>query len=227
MGRANGAFVTLLLIAIAALGGFGWWQYRQAEAARDQLGLDAGRVLSAVFTMTSELRVATLKGEALSRSSNDGWVFNSAQETRAPYAVSYFVDLRKVDRSDWSWDADRKRMTVHIPDVAVERAAVELDKAQVKQDGIYISRGAGRVLNKQAAGFLVKAAMKTAKNDENMAKARRAAVSAVTNFVQQPLAAAGFDGITVDVRFPWEGEPTRERWDESKRPTDVLRDASK
>lgn len=225
MSRAVSPITKFLVFVVVVLTAFGWWQYRQAEAARNQLGLDASRVLSAVFTQASELRVATLKGEVLARSRVDGWIFDPEQETRAPYTASYFVDLRKVGRNDYSWDADRQRMTVHIPDVAVEQAAVAMDKAQVKQSGTWIGRGAGRKLNTQAAEFLKVTATKTARSDENMRKARRAAEFAVASFVQQPLAAAGFNGITVDVRFPWEGEPSRERWDESKRPADVLREA--
>ena len=61
-----------------------------------------------------------------------------------------------------------------------------------------------------------------ATSDENMAKARAAAVTAVTGFVRQPLAAAGFGDVQVVVRFPWEGQPASEQWDRSRRPEEVL-----
>ena len=105
MTRRAGAIIALLAVALVGLVGVAVWQYMRAEKAERQLGLDAGRVLSAVFTQARELRVARLTGVALAKSSNDGTVFHTEQETRAPFAVDYFVDLRKVGQSDYAWDA--------------------------------------------------------------------------------------------------------------------------
>ena len=84
-------------------------------------------------------------------------------------------------------------MTVRIPDVAVEQPSVDLGRAQVRQRGLWVSRKAGIALQRQASRVLATTATARARSDENMAKARTAAVAAVAGFVRQPLAAAGFD----------------------------------
>jgi hypothetical protein len=212
------------LLAVGVLGLFAAavWQYRRAEKAEQQLGLDAGRVLDAVFSQARELRVARLTGVALAKSTNDGMVFHAEQETRAPFSVNYFVDLKRVGQDDYLWDSERRVMTVRIPDVIVEQPSVDLGTAQVRQRGLWVSRKAGIDLQRQASRHLATTAQARATSDENMAKARAAAVDAVTGFVRQPLAAAGFGDVAVEVRFPWDGRGSPEQMDRSRRPEDVL-----
>jgi hypothetical protein len=222
MTRTARAWMALLVVAMLGLLAVAVWQYLRAQKAEQQLGLDAGRVLSAVFSQARELRVARLTGVALAKSTNDGMVFRAEQETRAPFSVNYFVDLKRVGPGDYLWDSERRVMTVRIPDVTVERASVDLSTAQVWQRGLWVSRKAGIDLQRQASRHLAVTAQARATSDENMAKARAAAVAAVAGFLRQPLAAAGFGDVAVEVRFPWDGQGSAEQMDRSRRPEDVL-----
>jgi hypothetical protein len=200
------ALAAIGVALIVILGVLLFREHRQRESAEDQLGLASSRVLSAIFTQQQDLRVATLKGDVVAKSANDGWVFHSEQTTRAPYTVSYFVDLGRIRTSDYRWDAGSKTMTVTIGDVVVDRPNIDMTKAAVFQNGLWISRSAGLSMERQSAERLSGRAAATAKSDENMAKARNAAVAAVSNMVRKPLAAAGLGEVKVRVRYPWEGD---------------------
>lgn len=222
-GRSLTKIVAIvLLLALVALVIFAWREHRRADDAEQALGLDAGRVLSAVFTQARDLRVAQLKGEVLARSENEGRIFRTEQRTKAPYSVNYFVDLKKIGSGDLRWDRARRTMLVKVPDVTVEQPAIDWSKAQVEQDGTWISRSAGINLQRSGARILEQKADQKARSDEMMENARRAAVDAVTQYIRQPLSAAGFRDIQVEVVFPWQGYAGRERWDASRPVSEVL-----
>ena len=218
---------TLIFFAVLflAVGGYALWERQRANNAEQELGLDAGRVLSAVFTQARDLRVATLKGEVVARSVYNGWLLDPEQNTKAPYSVNYFVNLEKIGAGDLRWDAKQRTMLVRVPDVAVEQAAIDFSKAQVKQKGLWISRDAGIQLQRRGAGYLLKAADNKSYSDEMIGRARVAAAEAMTEYVRQPLVAAGFRDVRVEVIFPWQGYNSRERWDQSRPVQEVLRDA--
>lgn len=214
--------LTALLIAALALAAALTWQVRRAERAEERLGLDSGRVLSAIFTQAQDLRVATLRGEALFRSENDGVVFDSEQETKAPYQASYFVKLGAIRRSAYSWDAERQVMTVRIPDVVVEQTSIDMGKAQVKQKGVWISRDAGVKLQRGASDGLATVSNAAANSPDNIEKARASALAAVRRMVVQPLEAAGFSGVEVNVTGDWEGGRDPSRLDRSRSIEEVI-----
>lgn len=225
MRRQTKIIAVLVLLALLALALFAWRERRRADDAEQRLGIDAGRVVTAVFTNARDLRVARLTGEAIARSTNDGRLFSSQQETKAPYSVSYHVDLKRVGQDDLAWDARSRTMIVRIPDVVAEAPAVDFGRAQVKQSGVWVSRRAGIELQRRGAQYLTATVQQTARSEQNMASARRAAVAAVTAYVRQPLAATGLRDVRVEVLFPWQGEPSRERWNESRPVAEVLREA--
>ena len=215
MTRSAQAIVGLLILLAAVLGGVAYWQYRKAQEAERQLGLDAGRVLKAVFVQANDLRVARLTGVAQAQSENQGTVFRTEQRTLAPFSVNYFTDLRKVGPADYEWDAKRRHMTVRIPDVTVEAPNIDIGKARAQVSGLWVSREAGIALAEKGSRILVVTATERARSDENMTKARAAAKIAVRDFVRQPLAAAGFGDVTVEVRYPWESGGDGEQMDRS------------
>jgi hypothetical protein len=226
MTRTARVFIALLAVAVVGLGVLALQQFRRAEQAEEQLGLDAGRVLSAVFTQARELRVARLTGKVLARSSHDGYLFDPEQRTRAPFAVNYFVDLKSLGQDDYDWNARRKVMTVRIPDVTIEAPSIDMSRAEVTQRGFWVSRKAGVELQRKGFVTLRGTATTRANSDENLRKARAAAVSAVTAYLREPLRAAELGDVTVEVRFRWEGRRSPEQWDRSRRPEDVLRDTA-
>jgi cobalamin biosynthesis protein CbiG len=222
--KASGTVFVALLLVIGALGFGIRQQYQRAETAELQLGLDASRVLSAIFTQARDLRIAKLSGEVIAQSANDGTVFHTEQITKAPYRTSYYIDLKKVGQQDYRWNQDQQVMTVRIPDVTVEEPTIDMSRATIRQKGMWVSRKAGIELQRKASGYLATAASKKARSDENMAKARIAAKAAVTEMLRAPMAAAGYSNVRVKVHFPWESVPLSERWDVSRSPAEVLRD---
>lgn len=206
----------LAAATILVLGFLLYQEHRRRDAAEMQLGLDASRVLSAVFTQTRDLRVATLRGQVVARSQSDGFVFHPTQTTRAPYAVSYFVALGSIGRDRFHWSPDRKLLTVDIPDVTADAPNIDMAHAQVLQQGAWISRSAGLQLQQQAAQRLAGQAAALARSDRWMDAARGAAKAAVVATVRAPLAAADLGSVTVEARFPWEGARSGERMDRSR-----------
>lgn len=225
MAKRSNALVLVLVLLVAALAGLAGWQYTRAQEAEQQIGLDASRVLSAVFTQAQDLRVATLSGKALTKSEDDGPIFKSEQITIAPYQANYFLDLKKVGRESYQWSPTNRRMTISIPDIFVEQPSVDMARAQVKQDGIWISRRAGVELARKASMQLAQEATATAKSDENMDKARQSARAAVARYVARPLQVAGFEGVTVDVRFAFEGARDPSQLDRSRPISEVVEDS--
>ena len=206
--------IGLVLVAVLAL--LLYREHSRREEAEARLGLDSARVLSAIFTQQQDLRVATLTGQVVAKSAFDGTLFHPEQITRAPYSVSYFVDLGHVGGDDYRWDAASKTMDVRIDDVVVERPSIDMTRAVVLQNGAWISRTAGVTLQRRAAEQLAARSAAISRSDQNMAKARRAAVETVSQMVRRPLAAAGFRDVGIRVRFPWEGNGSAERMDRSR-----------
>lgn len=221
--RAGRIIIGALLIVAGILGYQLHQQREQTRRAREELGLDASRVLSAIFTQAKDLRVARLSGEVMAQSSNDGTIFRTTQRTIAPYSVNYFINLGSIDGSDYRWDAERREMTVVVPDVTVEQPSLNLSKARMWQDGIWVSREAGMKLQRQAAAHLGIGAAKKAKDPENISKARQSGRLAVEQMVRLPLEAAGFRNVTVKTIYPW--QRNKERWDMSRSLQDVLANA--
>ncbi|TPG21098.1 DUF4230 domain-containing protein [Sphingomonas koreensis] len=218
--------IAVVLIALAVA----WALYEQQQRVKDaerEAGLASSRVLSAVFTTTSDLKVATLSGEVLAQAHGCSlrcWVPNG-QETRAPYSVEYFVHLKGLPASAFRWDAKDRILAVDVPEVQVAAPNIDMSKARTKQSGTWISRDSGIAMQKQAAGYLSTAADTKAKSPENLEKARESARVAIGRFVEAPFAAAGLADVKVMVRLPGDAKPTGmsdEQWDTSRSIADVL-----
>lgn len=220
----------LLGVAIVAIVGalFVWQADRRAGHAEAEAGLASARVLDSVFERTSKLQVATLGGRASAQSVVPGF-FESRQTTRAPFSVVYTIDLRRIDKSDYRWNARDRIMTVQIPAVAVGRPAIEMTRAETEQSGVWISRRAGQSLQRIVVGRLDAVAAREASKPENIAKAQQAARDAVARLIEAPLAAAGQDGVRVVIRMPGEEKPaalTEEQWDVSRSLEEIYRDVA-
>lgn len=220
------AAMAALLIVLATIGGYAWWQHHQAEEAERQIGLDATRIVDEVFNAKRDLRVGQLAGIVIAKSEYKGPVFNTTQQTRAPVTVNYLLDLRKVGRGDYSWNGETKVMTVRIPDITVERPSIDMTKAEVLQNGFWISRQAGIAMQRVAAQRIAIRANERARSQENLAKVRLSALDGVRQLVERPLAAAGVRDVRVAVGFASDPINSRERWDTSRALQDVLGNAN-
>lgn len=221
MNRTAKLVIAGLLAALVVLGWLAWSNSRSADQAKRQIGLDATRMVAEVFRAKRELRVGQLNGVVVARSEHDGTVFHPTQQTRAPASVDYLLKLQDIRDRDLAWDPQARRMIVRIPDISVEPPNVDMARAEVlQQDGVWISRQAGRELTRQAAERIAVRADQRARDEANMRNARAAAENAVRQMVRQPLVAAGLGNVEVDVRWPWQGMST-ERMDASRSLEDV------
>jgi len=228
--KRTAQIVGVLVVALLVMLGVQRWQLHQADEAKKKAELDAGlaasRVLSAKFEATGELRAARLTGEVLSVGDcKSGNVINNRQRTIAPYAVSYSVDLAKIDRSNFRWDGPGHTMFVELPGLTVEPPAIDLSRARSKQDGIFISRACGLAMQTQVAGRLSAAAGERAQRPDYLATAANSARLRVAQLVRSTLSSAGLTDITVRVRLATDPRPSDDRqWDRSRSIEEVLAD---
>ena len=206
-------------------------QQDKIEQAERDAGLAAARTLTETFERTSALQVAKLRGIAVARSEADGCMglCTPTQSTRAPYEVLYTVDLKGLTPAAYRWNAERRVMTVRIPEVTPGTPNVDLSRAEVRQSGAWISRKAGVELQRKAASYLRTATDSAARNPEHIANAQASARTAVQARVAAPLRAAGLTDVRVVIQLPGEARPAgldREQWDESRPLAEVLRNAT-
>lgn len=222
--------VALLVVVALALAGFMYLQDQRRRDAEENTGVLSSRVLSAVFATRSELKVASLSGEvyAVARGcSLRCWVPNG-QETRAPYSVDYFIDVKGLPPSAFRWNDKDRIMTVDIPDPVVARPNIDMSRARTKQSGAWVSREAGIAMQQRAANYLVNGAAAKARAPENVEKARDAARRAFGKLMEAPLKAAGLSDVRVAVRLPGDAKPvglSDEQWDVSRSIAEVLAEA--
>ena len=146
----------------------------------------------------------------------------TAQKTLImPGDVRYEVDLAKLQQKDLAWDGGGKRLTITLPPVEVVGPDVDIDSIrEYGQGGILMSLTDAEArldaANRKAAQEEL---VRQARQATPMKLAREATRRAVERSFAMPLRAAGIDA-TVVVRFP--DEEGSERWDESRRPEDVI-----
>jgi Protein of unknown function (DUF4230) len=173
------------------------------------------------------LKVGTVSGDVLS-SSNTTTFFGTLpviQRSRAPYSVDYFVDLSKLAVANYRWNAKTRTMSIDVPDVTIAAPNIDGAKAAIVQQGVYISRGAGIILQQQAAERANAAARKTANDPKYIAQARANARAAIAQLATAPLNAARLGTVKVAVRFPIDPKPdavAQEVWDRSTPVAEIL-----
>lgn len=214
------------LIAGAAF----WWLHARTQRAERDAGLASARTLTEVFEKTRALEVAKLSGEAIALSKAEGCFgfCNPTQTTKAPYEVTYTLDLRGLTPGNYHWNGESRLMIVTVPEVVANRPNVDMGRAQVRQSGVWIGRGPSVELAQKGSKYLQMASAEAAKKPEHMIKAQASAREAVEALVRGPLQVAGLKGVRVVVQLPGEARPAgldQERWDESRPMAEVLREA--
>lgn len=215
-----GGIVAILLLLVAA--GVGYRLYERyidvPTVEREDDGRAITRIVDARLVGASDLRVSRLSGTVQAVSTDERWgrLLRSQYIMKAPFAVDYFVDLAKLDRGDFLWNAQDRILTVTVPDVRPEPANIDEARASVSRtDGIFVTRDAMAALRQRASGNAERVAREEAVKPARLAAARRNGRAAVAAIFGRPLRVAGVRA-TVQVRFA--GEPVRdpERMDLSR-----------
>jgi hypothetical protein len=216
-------------VAVVVLVAIGWFLFHRQQAAQEarSVGIEVSRTITASFAGMNALKVGTVSGDVLS-SSNTTTFFGTMpviQRSKAPYSVDYFVDLSKLSVANYRWNAKTRTMSIDVPDVTIAAPNIDGAKAAIVQQGVYISRGAGLTLQKQAAERAVAAATKTAQDPKYIAQARANARAAIAKLASAPLKAAGLGTVKVAVRFPIDPKPetvAQADWDRSTPVAEIL-----
>ena len=226
--------IILVIVGLSVVGASLLFNEKQKrKKAEDELALQTARTLTEIFQGKSALKVAEITGKANSgqvTTSSAGGIFHPTLNVSAPYKVQYFVNLQSIDRSDYRWDSETATMFIKVPEITVEDPAIDFSKAEMKFGGVFVSRDASARLQKEGGRRMIVASTKTARRDDNLAKARREARDAISNFVAGPLRAAGRGDVSVKVQFPFEDRPEGvddERWDMSRTIEEVMADINR
>jgi hypothetical protein len=184
------------------------------------------QVVVATLRGTSALKVATVSGVVQSSAADTrlGGLLSSDQIIKAPFSVDYTLDLRGLRPDDLRWDPAARRLTIDAPDVTV--AAPNVDEARrtlVRTRGLFVTRGAAEELQRRTALGAERAARAEANRPERVRQARDHARRALERLLSAPLSAAGLRVASVEVRFPDERNRSREQWDMSRPPAEIIR----
>ncbi|MGB7373855.1 DUF4230 domain-containing protein [Pontixanthobacter sp.] len=193
----------IVILLIAATAWLGWRAFfYQAE------GDPVGSAMLA-FEKQNSLTVFSSRFEVVAESTNTTALgpITLAQARQAaiiPARVEYRVNLATVGRDRIAWDAGQQVMDITLPALKISRP--NLDEAQQKTftEGVWVSRAASANLSRENSRQAEAKAAAFAKNREVLALARGAAKDAVRQNLTIPLQMAGFEDITVNVRFDGE-----------------------
>lgn len=152
--------------------------------------------------------------------------FATVQQTAIiPATIEYRLDLSRLGTNSVRWDAERQRATVTLPPLTIERPNLDERRARYIRKGVLVSAESQEALSRVNTQAAEREALRTARSPELLKLARAAAREAMAANVEVPLRAAGFDRVEVVVRFPDDPGGLPERWDTSRSPEAVLRDA--
>ncbi len=188
-------------------------------------GVATAQVVAATLYGRSDLRVSRLSGvvQGTARSSRLwGWL-NASQVVKAPFEVNYFVNLSRLDPSDFRLSEDGRRIEITVPDVTIDRPNVDLARASLNNvAGVFVTRNAMVEMGGKVAASAQRTAAERAGSAENRAKAREYGRAAIARLFTGALRAARVDA-DVTVRFAAEPRPADgERWDVSRSLEEVL-----
>lgn len=143
-----------------------------------------------------------------------------------PATVEYRLDLSRLGPDDFEWDAETQHLQVTLPPITVGKPNLDESRARYVRKGLLVSGETQEALTRQNTQAAADSAMREALNPQLVALARSAAREAMLHNVTLPMRAAGYDQLTVDIRFA--GEKGRENdasyLDRSRRIEDVLKE---
>jgi hypothetical protein len=208
--------IAAVLAIVAALAWFGYQVFpNNNEIERETNGEVISKIIWSKMQSANSIKVADLSGDIQGTAEYEGRVFTTRQKARFPFSVDYFIDFKGLQESDLHWDAGKRKLYIDAPDVVP--AAPNIDESRrfaVETTGIFVSREAAEELAKRVSGDAARQAANGARAPTNMDGARERGVVALSKLFALPLAAAGYDDVTVIVTFPPERAlRNSEQWD--------------
>ena len=226
-GGGNGCLKGVIALAILiALLLAGLWYLGDNIRARIMGGADPVSVAtSSLQGLREQNRLSTFSGSYVAVvTSKQTRLGLTAQKTMImPGTVRYEVDLSKLSEKDLKWDPATRTLTVVLPPIEVIGPEVNLDGIREYGNGGILmtftdAEASLDTANRKAAQEEL---LRQARSPMYMRLARQSTKRAIENSFLMPLRAVGVQA-TVNVLFLDEvGKPT-ERWDESRRPEDVI-----
>ncbi len=206
LARVQGVPWLIVILLLALVAWLGWRAFIFKEND-DPVGLAV-----TAFEKQGEMTVYSSRFEVDVSSLNETSlgpidIGSSQQRSIIPVRVDYRVNLASVGRDRMDWNDGDDSLEVTLPPIKI--SAPDLDAARTKSftDGRFVTEGASRSLTSNNRLLAERRAAAFAKDDEVLAQARMAAKQAVEQSLTIPLTVAGYDGITVDVRFDGERTP--------------------
>jgi Protein of unknown function (DUF4230) len=195
-----------LFFAAAVLATWALWRAFGPSAYGDPLATSL-----AAFERANRLTVFSAQlAPVVSSDDERGFgLLKSRQVAVIPARVDYTLDLAKLDRQRLTWDEAKRTLTVTLPAPAPSRPNLDEARALYLREGVWITGPAQAKLTRDNTKLAEQQAVQQAANPALLELAREAARTAVRQNLTLPLEAAGYDGVTVTVRFY--GEPTTPR----------------
>ena len=196
----------IVILLIAACAWLGWRAFFHQE--------EGDPVASAMlaFEKQNSLTVFSSRFEVVAESVDKRGVLGvdlleSRQAAVIPATVEYRLDLSRMDRDRFEWDEASDTLDVILPALKISRPNLDEGSQTTFTEGTYVSRDASSDLARNNSRQAERKAAEFAKNPQVIAMARSAAKEAVRQNLAIPLQVAGYEDITVNVRFDGETPP--------------------
>lgn len=193
----------IVILLIAAVAWLGWRAFLYQE--------EGDPVASAMlaFEKQNSLTVFSSRFEVVAESVDRRGVLGvdlleSRQAAVIPATVEYRLDLSQMDRDRFQWDDGSDTLTVILPQLKISRPNLDEGSQATFTEGAYVSRDASSDLARNNSQQAERKAAQFAKNPQVLAMARNAAKEAVRQNLAIPLQVAGYEDISVNVRFDGE-----------------------
>ena len=193
----------IVILLIAACAWLGWRAFFHEE--------EGDPVASAMlaFEKQNSLTVFSSRFEVVAESVDKRGVLGvdlleSRQAAVIPATVEYRLDLSRMDRDRFEWDEASDTLDVILPALKISRPNLDEGSQTTFTEGTYVSRDASSDLARNNSRQAERKAAEFAKNPQVLAMARGAAKEAVRQNLAIPLQVAGYEDITVNVRFDGE-----------------------
>lgn len=196
----------IVIVLLAAVAWLGWRAFFYQEE-----GDPVGSAMLA-FEKQNSLTVFSSRFEVVAESVDNRGVLGidlleSRQAAIIPATVEYRLDLSRVDRDRFGWDADAETLDVTLPTLKISKPNLDEAQSKVYTEGTYVTRDASTDLSRNNSVQAERKAAAFAKNPEVLALARAAAKDAIRQNLAIPLSVAGYGDVTINVRFDGEKAP--------------------